>query len=232
MKKKYFFNFLLFFFLLLSSHSMGGVGGRAACLPVGRVSPTDFNEHRGFPVRVNEDVPDILDFDRRQSVARRFELSPFGGDFFGDKMSHSFIVGGNLKINLTESLGVSGSFGYSKAIMDSTSDIGKSFTNNNVYLMDGALVYSVPAAFINRKGGVTEADFFTSLGAGIVKTNGTDHVGGFIGGGLKVRPNLSWLAIRVEIRNTFTSIDNPSGSNFENDLSVRIGPTFLLPPEF
>ena len=49
---------------------------------------------------------------------------------------------------------------------------------------------------------------------------------------MKIRPKIRWLAIRVEVRNYFTSVNNPSGSDFEDDLTVRIGPTFLLPPEF
>ena len=49
---------------------------------------------------------------------------------------------------------------------------------------------------------------------------------------MKIRlRKLPWLGIRVEIRDYFTSINNPSGSDFEDDLTIQIGPTFLLPPE-
>ena len=178
-----------------------------------------------------KEVPDVLDFDLRQSGLYRFELSPYGGDYFRDKFGHSFIVGGNLQANLTEKLGVSADFGYSTVAADPSSIIGATITNSNEYLVDGGLTYTVPAAYRSGKG-YTEADFFTSLGGGIIRINGENRGGGYIGGGMKIRPHVRWFAIRVEIRNYFTSVNNPSGSNFEDDLNIRIGPTFLLPPEF
>lgn len=178
-----------------------------------------------------EEVPDILDFDRRQAGLYRFELSPYVGDYFGDKFNHSFIVGANLQCNLTEKLGVTSDFGYSNASADRTSALGASLTNKNEYLIDGAFVITVPAAYRTAKG-VMEADFFTSIGGGIMRINNSNRGAGFIGGGMKIRPHISWLAIRVEIRNYFTSINNPSGSDFEDVLTIRVGPTFLLPPEF
>lgn len=178
-----------------------------------------------------EEVPALLDFDRRKSIPYRFELSPYGGDYFGDKLNHSFIVGGNLQFNLTEKLGIAADFGYSKASVDRSSALGASFTNTNEYLIDGSFVLTVPAAYRSGKGAV-ETDFYTSIGGGILRINDGNHGGGFIGGGMKIRfESLPWLAIRIDIRNYFTSINNPSGSDFEDDLTVRAGPTFLLPPE-
>ncbi len=177
-------------------------------------------------------LPDALDFDRRHSGLYRFELSPYGGDYFGDKTGHSFIVGGNFQFNLTEKLALSTDFGYSRAVVDPTSVLGASFTDNNVYLIDGGFVITVPAAYRSGKG-YTEADFFTSIGGGIIRINDSNRGGGYIGGGMKVRfQKIDWFSMRVEIRNYFTSIENPSGSNFQDTLSIRVGPTFLIPPEF
>lgn len=176
-------------------------------------------------------VPDSLDFDRRQSGMYRFELSPYGGDYFGDKTGHSFIVGNNIQWNLTEKLALSTDFGYSRAVVDPTSVLGASFQDKNVYLIDGGFVITVPAAYRSGKG-YTEADFFTSIGGGIIRINDSNRGGGYIGGGMKIRfKKADWFGLRVEIRNYFTSIDNPSGSNFQDTLSIRLGPTFLLPPE-
>ena len=177
-----------------------------------------------------KEIPDVLDFDRREAGTYRFELSPYGGDYFSDKLNHSFIVGGNAQFNLTENLAIATDFGYSQAVVDRSSSIGASFHDDNVYLLDAGFVLTQPAAF-STKENVTECDFFTSIGGGVLRFNDESHVAGYIGGGMKIRPNISWLAIRVEIRNYFTSINNPNGSNFEDDLSIRIGPTFLLPPE-
>lgn len=177
-----------------------------------------------------EEIPDVLDWDRRQAYSYRFELSPYGGDYFGDKLNHSFIAGGNLQFNITEMLGVAADFGYSRIAVDRTSALGASITNNNEYLIDGAFVITLPAAY-RSKNKVVELDFFSSIGGGILSINGSTRGGGFIGGGMKIRPKVKWLAIRVEIRNYFTSINNPGGSDFEDDLTIRVGPTFFLPPE-
>ena len=178
----------------------------------------------------SSEIPDALDWDRRQAYSYRFELSPYGGDYFGDKLNHTFIVGTNLQFNITEMLAIAADFGYSKASVDRTSALGASFTNTNEYLIDGGFVVTLPAAY-RSKNKVVELDFFTSIGGGILSINGSTRGGGFIGGGMKIRPKVKWLAIRVEIRNYFTSINNPGGSNFEDDLTIRVGPTFLLPPE-
>jgi outer membrane beta-barrel protein len=161
----------------------------------------------------------------------RFELTPFGGDYFGDKLNHSFVVGGDLQWNITEKLALAADFAYSQAAVTGGTALAASFTNKNAYMADGSFVVTVPAIYKSKKG-YTEADFYTSLGAGLVRTNSTNRFGGFVGGGMKIRPKWKWIAIRVDIRNYFTSIPNPAGSDFEDDLTIRIGPTFLLPPEF
>ena len=169
--------------------------------------------------------------DQRDASLRRFEISPYGVDYFGDKLNHSFIVGSGAQLNLTETLGLAVDFGYSRASVDGTSAFGATFTDKNEYLIDGSFVITVPAIYRSKKG-YTEADFYTSIGGGIMRLNGGNHGAGFIGGGMLIRPKVSWLAIRIDIRNYFTSVANPVGSDFEDELTLRIGPTFLIPPEF
>lgn len=183
-----------------------------------------------FIASAEDDIPDALDIDRREAYAYRLELSPYGGDYFGDKINHSFVVGGNLQVNLTEKLAVATDFGYSRVFVDGTSRLGAGLTNHNEYLVNGGFVLTVPAAYRSRNNGVTEADFFTSIGGGIFRINGSNEGAGFIGGGMKIRPKIKWLAVRIEIRDYFTSLSGPGGG-FENDLTLAIGPTFLLPPE-
>ena len=182
-------------------------------------------------VAAHEEIPAVLDYDRRRSYSYRFELSPYGGDLFGDKLGHTFAIAGlNSQLNLTEQLAFAVDFDYAHLLVDRTSAFGSIFANPNGYIIDGALIYSVPAAYRSLRG-VTEADFFTSLGGGVLRLNDSNHAGAFIGGGMKIRTKVKWLAIRVEIRNYFTTVSNPAGTDFEDILTVHIGPTFLLPPE-
>lgn len=180
--------------------------------------------------RSEDEIPDALDFDRRKASNRRFELSPYGGDFLGDKLNHSFVIGGNLQFNFTPTLGIAGDFAWSPSDPDRTSAFGATVADDNVYMMDGSFVVTMPSVFRSGKS-MVEADLFTSLGAGVVRFDGSNRIGGFVGGGMKIRPNISWLAFRVEIRNYFAAVDNPVGGDFEYILNVRLGPTFLLPPE-
>lgn len=181
-------------------------------------------------VKEEEEIPASLDYDRRKAIDHRFELSPYFGDYFGDKLNHTFIVGGDLTFNFTNMFGVVGNFSWTPASVDRTSALGAIFHQKNEWIYDGGFVINMPAVFRSRKS-LVECDLYTTLGAGIVSINGGSHVGGFIGGGMKIRPNIKWFAIRVDIRDYFTSLDNPGGSDFENSLSLRVGPTFLLPPE-
>ncbi len=178
---------------------------------------------------IKEVIPASLDYERRHAVDHRFEMSPYVGDYFGDKLNHSFIAGADFTYNFTHMFGIVGNFSWSQASVDRTSALGAIFRQKNEWIWDGGIIINMPAVFRSRKS-LVECDLYTTIGAGVVNINGAGRVGGFLGGGMKIRPHVSWFAIRVDIRDYFTSLNNPGGSDFENDLTVRIGPTFLLPP--
>lgn len=180
-------------------------------------------------VRADE-IPDSLDYDRRKAIDHRLELAPYIGDFFGDKLNHSWITGADLTFNFTNMFGIVGNFSWTPASVDRTSALGAIFNQKNLWIFDGGFVINMPAVFRSRNS-LVECDLYTTIGGGILSINGSSRPGGFLGGGMKIRPGLRWLAIRVDIRDYFTSLDNPGGSDFENNLSLRAGPVFLIPPE-
>lgn len=218
MKRLTTINFLLIFFLALSGPAFSKDRAK-------KPEP----EKRQDPA-AQEEIPASLDYDRRKAVDHRLELSPYIGDYFGDKLNHTFVTGADLTFNFTNMFGIVGNFSWSQASVDRTSALGAIFRQKNEWIYDGGFVINMPAVFRSRKS-LVECDLYTTIGAGVVSINGGSHVGGFLGGGMKIRPNLKWLAIRVDIRDYFTSLNNPGGSDFENDLTVRVGPTFLIPPE-
>lgn len=175
-----------------------------------------------------EEVPDLLDFDRRMSEVYHLELTPYGGDYLGDKLNHSFVLGGNLQYNLIPELAVTADFGWSRASIDRTSALGATLTDRNLYLTSMGLVATKPAAYRNGKKTV-EADLYTTLGGGVVLVNSGERGMGYFGGGMKTRfKKVPWLAVRVEVRNYLFSIPNPGGSDFEYDLTLDVGATFLF----
>lgn len=178
-----------------------------------------------------EEIPPSLDYDRRKAVSHRIELSPYGGDMLADQLNHSFIVGSNVQFNITERLALAADFGWSQAAADGGTPLGAAIANDNLYYVDGSFVTTMPAVLASKKR-LIEADFFTTIGGGVLFVNGDAHGSGFVGGGIKIRPNIKWLAFRAEVRNYFTSVSNPAGSDFEYQIHFRLGPTFLIPPEF
>ena len=183
-----------------------------------------------FPtlLHAEEEIPAPLDFDRRDSESYRLEITPYGGDYLGDKLTHSFVAGGNLQFNLIPELAVTTDLGWSRASADRTSLLGAGLTDRNLYLISGGLVATKPAAYRSGKKTV-EADFYTTLGGGIARFNGDNRGMGYFGGGMKTRfRKVPWFAVRVEVRNYLFSIPNPGGSDFEYDLTLDAGATFML----
>ncbi|MBI4373902.1 MAG: hypothetical protein HY542_03395 [Deltaproteobacteria bacterium] len=175
-----------------------------------------------------EEVPRSLDFDLRKAENYRIELTPNGGEYFGDKLNHSFVVGQNIQWNLTPGLGIQADFGWSKASADRTSLLGQGIRNDNLYILSGGFVVTKPAAY-QSKNHVVEMDFFTSIGGGAVLFNQSESGMGFIGGGIKTRfKKVPWLALKVDFRENLFSIPNPGGSDFASDATLTFGPTFMF----
>jgi len=57
-----------------------------------------------------DEIPASLDYDRRHAVDHRLELSPYIGDYFGDKLNHTFITGADLTFNFTNMFGIGGPY--------------------------------------------------------------------------------------------------------------------------
>ncbi|MBI4197091.1 MAG: hypothetical protein HY539_04630 [Deltaproteobacteria bacterium] len=175
-------------------------------------------------------LPASLDFDHRHSDNFRIEMTPMGGEYFGDKLNHTFIVGGDFQFNLIPSLGISLNYDYSQAGADGTSLLGQSLTNRNMQFLMGGLVATKPAAYAGKNETV-EADFYSSLGGGLLEFNGNGSGVGYLGGGMKIRfKKIDWIAWRIDVRGILYSMPNPSGSDFAADLSLMVGPTFLVWP--
>ena len=166
----------------------------------------------------------------REAENHRLEFTASGGDYFGDKLTHSFVAGGNLLWSWIPQLGLEAGYGYSQATADRTSLLGATLTNRDLHLLRAGFVVTKPAAFASGKK-LVEADLYTNIGGGLVRFNGGNRGMGTIGGGLKTRfRKVPWFALDTAVRNFFFSIPNPGGSDFEYDLTLTIGLAFLFLP--
>ncbi|MDO8462030.1 MAG: hypothetical protein Q7S98_04120, partial [Deltaproteobacteria bacterium] len=177
----------------------------------------------------DEEIPASLDFERRAAAVTRWEIPVGGGEFFGDKLEHSFIVGSGLYYHLTPVLAIGADFNYSRINYDPLGDLGQGVTNPNLYLIGGTLQVNLPGAYHSGKT-ITEVDFYTLLGGAAININDSYHGAGCIGGGMKIYTRWSWFSFKTEVREYLWSVPTRSGSAFEADVTIFLGPSFLIPP--
>ena len=164
-----------------------------------------------------ETIPSILDVQKRGVPFYKWELSPFIGDYMGDIFSHALHAGGHAEFHFTRIL----SFGLDAGWADAQTAL-----DPNLYTFQGGLTFNLPAAFLSNKHTVI-ADLFTTIGGGLLRINRSDRADGFIGGGMKIDfEHPAWIALRVEMRNFFSSVPTATGERFTSDLSIMVGPTF------
>ena len=149
------------------------------------------------------DIPSALNIHARDARIARIELTPFAGDFLGDTLEHTFLVGSHLDVRLNPTFSLGTDFGWSLIEYDPQSAFGQTVVDDQLYSLQGTLSFNIPAAYLSRNS-IVESDFFTSVGGGMLRINRSNRGDGFIGGGLKVYlKKVRWLGIRVEVRNFF-----------------------------
>lgn len=175
------------------------------------------------------EIPAELDFDRRGAAVTRFEIPLLGGEYFGDKMDHSFIVGSGLYVHLTDALSLGADFGYSRVNYDPKGEFGSAVTDNNLYLTGGTFKIALPGAYRSGKK-IREVDFYTLIGGGAIRISNSFRGAGTIGGGMKIYTGAPWFSFITEVREYFFTVPTASGSAFETDMVLLLGPSFLIPP--
>ena len=186
-----------------------------------------------LPVQAGEvqELPNILNFQKRDAQQYRIELSPYFGDYVGDILRHSILSGAHADVRLSPAVSLGADVGWSQIEYDPTDSFGRIATDDNLYAVQGVFTYNMPAAFPTN-GSVIKSDFFTTLGGGVLRINRSYRGDGFIGGGMKVyTPWARWFGLRIEIRNYFSSLQTAAGTRFTSDVSLMLGPTFMLPPK-
>lgn len=179
----------------------------------------------------NAEIPPGLDFKTRRAQRRLIEFEPFGGEYLGNYLNNSFVVGARLAFRITEAISIGAEFNYSNAQFDPTGSFGRSVTTRKEFITDAFFVYAIPILQRAGKKGIQEADLFTTVGIGDIHINGKDRVVGVLGGGLKLFFKPSWLALRFDINTYMYSLPRLNDSKFADDWSFTLGPSFLFVPK-
>lgn len=180
-----------------------------------------------------EGFPEVLDYAARNAQPTRNEIYVYGGDYFGDSFESSLMFGGEYMYHFTQHFGLGLDFGYTKS--DYKENVYYSapgfFKNDNMYIMDATAMISFPAAYRVGKH-IIETDLYMLFGGGTANINSSYEPHGFIGGGMKIYTGKPWLAIRVDLKETFHTTNKPGGDNeFDQDLILVAGLSFQIPPK-
>lgn len=110
-------------------------------------------------------------------------------------------------------------------------DNGSGLVIQNGDLMWGAapvLYLNVPALLgaTQEKPEGSQAQIYTTFGVGYMHIGSQQTPYGIFGGGLLWQSGLPWLGVRFDLKGMFYMLSNTSGSDFNSDLALSIGPSF------
>jgi len=184
------------------------------------------------PKKDKKEAPQIIDFNTRKIIPTYNALFVYGGFYYADSLGNSHVVGMDYNLSLTKNFALGASFGYTRAKPDKHITFSQPgfFTTRNMYILDLTAMLFNPVA-INMSGSVVRADLFMIAGFGTININDAWEPHGIFGGGMRIYLYKSFLAIRVDLRTNFHSINKPGGGNkFEQNLNLLIGLSFQIPP--
>lgn len=89
--------------------------------------------------------------------------------------------------------------------------------------------YNVPALMgaTKEKPDGAQCQLYTSVGVGYLHVGPEDTIYGSIGGGLLWEAT-DWFGVRFDLKSLFFMLDNSTGSKFNTDLALSIGPSLMF----
>lgn len=187
-------------------------------------SPTPlYAKEKEKPVSVSSE----LDFETRKAKFYRFELEPFGGEYLGNYLNNSWLVGARFGYRFNDNISFGAEFSYSRIQYDASSSFGAIAHNRNEYITDAFISLAFP--MLQRTGRViSELDVFTTFGVGDLHINGGDNFVGLIGGGMRMYFKPKWIALKIDVNTYMYELPTRSGSSFSDDWTFTVGPSFLF----
>lgn len=86
--------------------------------------------------------------------------------------------------------------------------------------------YNVPA-LMGATGEKARCQLYTAIGVGYLHVGSEDTMYGAIGGGMLWEAS-SWLGLRFDLKSIFFMLENATGSDFNMDMALSIGPSFMF----
>lgn len=175
-------------------------------------------------------IPPILDPEYRHRKKGQFEFAPYGGSYLGNTLDQTWVVGERIYYHFNNTYALGQNFAYTRLYPDRSSIFGKNMDNNNLYLFDVEMMFSNDAA-LRVGSSLVEMDFFGTLGVGPMKINSSWEPTGLIGGGIKIYPGISWLAVRIDVNSYLHYTPQPGPDRFDADVLFLVGLSFVFPTD-
>ena len=124
-------------------------------------------------------------------------------------------------------------FGVDGLVGKTVVDGGSGLTVTNGKLMYGAaptIYWNVPSLLgaTKDKPEGSQAHLYTSVGVGYMRIGNENEIYGIFGGGMLWESGIHWLGVRVDVKGMFYMLDNTTGSDFNSDFALSLGPSFLF----
>ena len=124
-------------------------------------------------------------------------------------------------------VGLDGFFG--RTVVDGGSGL---VVGNAEKMWGGAPIFywNLPALFgaTKEKPEGSQAQLYTSFGAGYMRIGDQNEPYGVFGGGMLWESGWKWLGVRVDVKGIFYMLENTNGSSFNSDFALSVGPSFLF----
>lgn len=157
---------------------------------------------------------------------KRIEINPAISFYTADALRTSFAgaLQVDYRFNRTFWVGASGFWG--KAAVDSG---GGTFAKDgdDWFGVEGNFYYNMPGILGDKDSG-NAVDLFTSVGIGYLQIGSEKEPMGMIGGGMLIHFPVSWISLRFDLKNYMYVLQNTGGTNFNSDLTLLLGPSFLF----
>jgi len=108
---------------------------------------------------------------------------------------------------------------------------GLALDSSDLFLgVDGTFYVNIPALLGAKEKGDdgVYADLYTAVGVGVFWIGSHTEPYGFLGGGMLLHTPISWLGVRFDLKNFFYKLKNNQGTDFNSDLALSLGPSFLF----
>lgn len=158
--------------------------------------------------------------------SNRLEIFPSISFLGADSLRASLLGGLTANWLVNESFWLGADFYAGSASTDHPASLNLQ-TKKRMLALDLAAYWNLPI-YLKQSTTRKWADIYGSIGGGHIWIGPQKSAAGFIGGGLIIHTYWHHLAVHFDLKNYFYSLENSTGNDFNSDMSLSMGPSFIF----